>query len=176
MGDRVQESAAVRRKLWKLLSTFIARQPKLINWIIRTAQRTPYFHLTGYMDRWWLMPRWALAPDENGNLFPKAWCPFSIRIHHIKRPDDGRDLHDHPFDYRTIILRGWYDECDVFGRSNIRSAGDTVAARAQTFHRIAAMPAGGVWTLFIMGPRINRWGFLVGGRKVYYKHYLKLED
>jgi hypothetical protein len=166
----------VKERIWKFIAAFVVSRPRLVNWLIGYAMRKPYFHLPGYMGRWWLMPNWTLSKDEYGNRFPKTWMPFSIRIHHIKRPDDGRDLHDHPFDYRTIILKGWYDECDIFGRSNIRSAGETVSARAQTFHRISAMPAAGVWTLFIMGPRINSWGFLVGGRKIYYKHYLKLED
>lgn len=167
---------AVIKKLWSLIALFIAARPGLVDWIVRRAHKTPYFHLDGYMDRWWLMPRCLLAPDENGNLFPRAWLPFSIRIHHIKRADDGRELHDHPFDYRTIILRGWYWEQDVFGETTVRITGATQASRAQTFHRIDRVSDGGVWTLFIMGRRINSWGFMVGGRKVYWKNYVGLES
>ena len=28
----------------------------MVSWLIRRAQRTPYFHLAGYMERWWLVP------------------------------------------------------------------------------------------------------------------------
>jgi hypothetical protein len=157
--------------IWKRIARFIAKRPRLVDWIIRRAQRNPYFHINDYMDRWWLLPRFCLGVDENGNLFPKWWMPFGIRIHHIKREDE-RVLHDHPFDYRTIIMRGWYDEQDIFGYSNIRGAGQTVKARAQHFHRIATMPKAGVWTLFIIGKKINRWGFIVGGKKIYYRDYL----
>lgn len=161
---------------WNLIAYFIAASPHLVDWLIARAQRTPYFHIAGedgiYMRRWWLMPRWTLHVDAEGNLMPRPWMPFSIRIHHICKPDHDRDLHDHPFNYRTIILRGGYCEEDIFGVMSAHVAGDTVAATAQTFHRIAWVPKEGVWTLFIMGRRINPWGFLVGGRKVHWRTYL----
>lgn len=28
----------------------------IANWLIRRAQRAPYVHLPGYMNRWWLVP------------------------------------------------------------------------------------------------------------------------
>lgn len=165
---------------WARLASFIAKRPALVDRIIERSQRTPYFHIAGedgvYMRRWWLMPRWTLQADERGHLMPKAWMPVSIRIHHICRPDHDRDLHDHPFNYRTIILRGGYTEEDVFGRYHVREPGDTAAATAQTFHRIAEVSTGGVWTLFIMGKRVNPWGFLVGGRKVHWRTYLGITD
>lgn len=157
--------------IFQVIARFIANHPKLIDWIIFAAKKNPYSNINDYMDRWWLMPRWLLTLDENGNLFPKPWLLFGVRIHHIKREDE-RVLHDHPFDYRTIIMRGWYDEQDIFGQSHIRSAGQTIKARAQNFHRIATMPVNGVWTLFIIGKKINRWGFIVDGRKVYYRDYV----
>lgn len=153
----------------KFLATALAASPKLVGALIRFAQRTPYIHITGadtddvYMGRWWLIKH-------------RAWLPFSVRIHHIVRPDHDRDLHDHPFDYRTVILRGWYIEDDIMGMRHVRMAGETAAARAQHFHRIAEVSSGGVWTLFIMGPRINTWGFLVGGRKINWRVYLGLES
>lgn len=166
---------------WNLIARFIAAHPRLVDWLIARAQRTPYFHIAGeegvYMRRWWLMPRWTLKADERGNLMPKAWMPFSVRVHHICLPDHDRDLHDHPFNYRTVILRGCYVEEDIFSVRRSRIPGDTVAATAQTFHRIASVSKdGGVWTLFIMGRRINPWGFLVGGRKVHWRAYLGISE
>jgi hypothetical protein len=166
----------MKNRIWQFIANFIVNHPHLLAWLIHRAQSTPYFHLDGYMDRWWLMPHWMLTTHPDGYLFPRSWLPFSMRIHHIKRADDGRELHDHPFDYRTIILHGWYKEENVFGEQALRWPGETRASRAQTFHRIANVSEGGVWTLFIMGPRINDWGFLVAGRKVYWKTYLGLEN
>ena len=169
----------MRARFWKMAARAIAASPRLVDWLIARAQRTPYFHIGDYMDRWWMMPRWALTYeriDGRRVLVPRSWLPFSIRIHHIKRADEGDALHDHPFNYRTIILRGGYVEEDVFGFLRFMSPGSTAAAHAQTFHRIAAVPREGVWTLFIMGPKANRWGFMIGGRKVYYRDYLGLND
>lgn len=166
----------MKNLFWRLIARTMASAPRLVERVIHIAQRTPYFHLqhangSPYMSRWWLMPRWMLKHDEHGHLVPRAWVPVSFRLHHIHTADDGRDLHDHPFDYRTLLLRGWYVEQDIFGKNRWFRAGSTRAARAQTFHRITSVSVGGCWTLFIMGRRINRWGFLVGGRKVYYRDY-----
>lgn len=46
------------------------------------------------------------------HLTPFKWWPFKTRIllHRICRPDNDPWLHDHPFDFRTILLWGWYVE------------------------------------------------------------------
>lgn len=171
-------------------ASFIAARPMLVDSLVAFAQRRPYFHIHGpdgsvYMSRWWLMPRFMLCVNSKTQaLEPKAWhlplwrwlAPLSIRLHHIAQPDQDRELHDHPFDYRTLILRGWYVEENVFGEFTDRLTGDTARARAQTFHRIAHVSGGGVWTLFVCHPRINEWGFLVGGRKVHWRTYLGLDS
>jgi hypothetical protein len=145
--------------------SWFARQPLLVNALIAFAQRTPYTHIYGkdgslYMARWWLIKE-------------RAWLPFAARIHHIARPDGELHLHDHPFDFRTVILRNCYVEEDVFGRRTLLSVGHTHHARAQTFHRIAELPSGGAWTLFITSRRFNSWGFLVEGRKLHHREYFQ---
>lgn len=151
-------------KFWAAVARFCAR-PSVNRILIRIAMRRPYLHIGDYMHRYWLIPfEWNL--------------PFSIRIHHIKRPDADPFLHDHPWNWRTIILRGGYFEEDVFGNLRARVAGDTVKATAETFHRIDSVSEGGVWTLFIMGRRRNRWGFMHGSpaRKTYYRDYVSVND
>jgi hypothetical protein len=155
-------------------------QPRIAAWIIKHGQRNPYFHLDGYMRRWWLMPRWLLIKNKNGNLFPRSWLPFCIRLHHIQAPDAGRVMHDHPANYRSFILKGGYTElrpCDLRCHSIDlfnRSAGDTAAAKAEQYHRINWVSDGGVWTIFIMGRRRQEWGFLVEGRKILWTEYTDL--
>lgn len=170
----------MKNGFWKNLALFIASHPALVDFIIRVAARNHYSQLYNrdgsyYMNRFWLMPRCLLGHDENGNLFPRAWLPFIVRIHHIQSRD-GRDLHDHPADYRTLILRGCYMEQDIYGVNRLRRAGDTAAWRAQNFHTITEVDFGGVWTLFIMGRKNNNWGFLVGGRKVPWRNYHKQKE
>lgn len=93
---------------WQLLAKVLAR-PAIAAWLITRAQRTPYLHIRSadgrevYMGRWWLF-----NPYDNETRERRfKWSPWSIRIHHIMRPDADRDLHDHPWNARTVILRGW---------------------------------------------------------------------
>ena len=50
--------------------------------------------------------------------------------------------------------------------------GDTYRSPARRFHRIAIVTGAGAWSLFIMGRRVNDWGFLVDGHKVPWQQYL----
>ena len=36
--------------------------------------------------------------------------PFSIRLHNSVLPDQDRNLHDHPFNFRSIVIDGGYSE------------------------------------------------------------------
>lgn len=101
-----------------------------------------------YMLRWWLIPR-------NG------W--FNVYLHQIRRDDDDRALHDHPWWNVSIVLRGAYREITPKGRF-MRRAGSIVFRRATAAHRLELPVDGGgiryCWTLFITGPRVRKWGFL----------------
>lgn len=111
-------------------------------------------------------------------------------------------LHNHPWNARTIILRGFYTEKrlvkgDVREEALIdlrqsglheevvqaarvtetitRQAGDTAALRFGEYHRISEVSEDGVYTLFISGKWRGVWGFLVDGVKVPWKKYLVLD-
>jgi hypothetical protein len=149
---------------WNLLAG-LCSTPGLRRALITHAQRSPYEHLDGYMRRWWLFNRSDLP---GGALFPGL---PSVRVHHILRDDPGRHLHNHPWDARTLILRGWYREERDDG-VHLREEGDTVEIKSNTFHRIAEVSKGGVWTLFITGPRLHEWGFRTEGGIVRSREYL----
>jgi hypothetical protein len=148
---------------WLLLAR-IATIPAVTEWLIKQSFKTPYDHLPGYMNRWWLIPRrWKL--------------PYVVRIHHILRRDLDPFPHDHPGDWRTIILKGQYCEQDVFGSIHLREVGDTVARQATDFHNIIQVSDGGVWTLFLMRKTHNQWGFMVTNDdgvpvKLHWEHYI----
>lgn len=172
---------------WNACARFLAR-PRVTDWLIRRAARTPYRHITGpdgsvYMYRFWLFNPYP--PESSGS---KNWFPISIRLHHIMRPDGDQHLHDHPWNARTIILRGAYDEvrpawishydhilAPHYHRSFRRVEGDTVALKFGEYHRITDVSPGGVWTLFITGKYRGTWGFNVDGVKVPWRQYLGLE-
>ncbi len=159
--------------IWRLV-TWVVMRPTINRWLCN-YRRLPYGHIGNYMHRYWLMPRWALGwnPDSL-RLEPKPWVPFAIRINHIKRADKDPYIHDHPWDWRTIIIDGWYLEMDSTGTWHDRVAGDTNTRKAHDPHRISLVrPCDGAITLFITFRKYNSWGFYVGNpaRKVPYKQY-----
>ena len=181
--------------LWKLLARLLACTAVRAA-LIRYAKRTPYQHIMSadgaemYMGRWWV-----LNPYNNENRVSRfPWLPFSIRVHHIMRADQDRDLHDHPWNARTIILDGWYVEQRLVEAGDPlhthvappagaelteyirREAGTSASLRHGEYHRIDEVSPGGVYTLFITTRCRGTWGFLVKGVKVPWRKYLGIEE
>lgn len=142
---------------------------KFVDWLIARAKRTPYFHLGGYMNRWWLLPY--------------TWWRPAARIHEILRSDDDRAFHDHPWPYMTIILRGGYfevrptyDESGLFTGITRRwyGPGSVLFRRAKSWHRLE-VPCGTIaTTLFITGRMSQKWGFQTTPvPKLYHRDYVQ---
>jgi hypothetical protein len=136
--------------------------------------RAPDFEVGGkvdpYLRRWFVVPR-------------NRW--FNVYLHQFLRDDDDRALHDHPWFWCSILLRGGYVEqtIDAGGahRHRRRYAPSMKISSPWRAHRVelfpvwwtiddfdAACDAHGTpadmakapaWTLFITGPRIRDWGF-----------------
>jgi hypothetical protein len=160
-------------RLWKI-AAWVASRKSVAEWLIQRAQRTPYLHIYSsdgrevYMYRWWLF-----NPYDNETRKTKyRWCPISIRLHRIMVPDSDRHLHDHPWNARTIILRGFYYELRPDTPPVVRRRGDTAAIRHREYHRIQYVSLGSAWTLFITGKYRGDWGFMVDGNKVPWREYL----
>jgi hypothetical protein len=182
----------MKELLWQGIAWVVSREP-IANYLIKRAQRTPYFDLPGYMKRWWVFNPYGNdieTPDAPRHDAKYPWLP-SIRIHHILRADEARDPHDHPWDARTIILKGWYDEERIvqelhdveidhfpeyfFVHDAWRYKGNTAPLKYREFHNITRVSDGGVWTLFITWKYQGVWGFLVNGRKVPWREYVGAE-
>lgn len=164
----------IMRGTWPVLAWALSRR-SVVRHLVGRAMRTPYAHITSadgsdvYMLRWWLFNPYHDTPG----LRRFAWCPFSVRVHHIRRADQDRDLHDHPWNARTVILRGYYIETREDGRAIRRSRGDTATLKFGEYHRIDYVPPEGAITLFITWRYQGTWGFKVNGRKVPYRDYLE---
>jgi hypothetical protein len=178
--------------IWKLIAWVVSR-PRIADWIIWRARKTPYFHIDGYMNRWWFFN--GYSKGEDGEMHKRfEWLP-SVRVHHILRRDFDRVPHDHPWDARTIILKGWYREwrktegpiplsmADRMGAERPplswhwveyrRSVGDTATLKFNEYHTVTEVSPGGVWTLFFTWKYQGGWGFWVDGKKVPYREYLE---
>jgi len=138
--------------------------------------KTPYTHILHpegvYMERYWLFNPYP-ADGESGK---KNRFPISIRIHRICMPDEARDLHDHPWNARTIILKGGYSEKRLMpdGTEKLftRQPGDTARINFGEYHTIVSLcRRQPVWTIFITGKYRGTWGFLVNGVKIQWRKY-----
>lgn len=180
----------IRDIAWRAVARMVT-MPVVTDWLIARAQRTPYTHITSrdgsdvYMGRWWLFNPYS--KDADGDPAPARW-PWlpSIRVHWIRRPDNDRHLHDHPWNARTIVLRGWYleelpqgapDAVWLGGKTcwRWRERGNTGRLLFGEYHRINAVSQDGVWTLFFTWRKRGTWGFDVDGVKVPWRRYLGLQ-
>lgn len=173
----------MKERLWQALARFLSR-PRIADALIRYAMRTPYCRLPSNDDPSYMARYWVFNPYNRVTNKPRwGWlCPVSIRVHHIKREDTHRHLHDHPWNARTIILKGWYvekRESALPGREfdfQIKRAGATQALRFGEYHSIVEVYEGGTWTLFFSGKWQGVWGFKVIGGKIPWRKYLGIED
>ena len=89
-----------------------------------------------------------------------------VYLHHIMRPDQSVELHNHPWGARALILAGGYREerrvSDLVSPTGYRieladyEPGDTNTISPDTFHRIDSMVASSTWTILITGPKASR--------------------
>lgn len=107
--------------------------------------------------------------------------PFNIFLHKFLKSDID-DLHDHPWPYATLILKGGYWEWlpqfnskgEKIGEVAVwRKPGSFRWARANSYHRIELDPDVECWTLFMPGMKQRDWGFLVKNHWVQWEQYLK---
>ena len=102
---------------------------------------------------------------------------FGIYLHFIYKADEDKHLHDHPWNYTSIVLKGSFVEQRPSGSLlfNVKRLypGDVVRRKAGEFHKIYALMTPAVYTLFLTGPRIREWGYNVNDTWVDNVNYRK---
>lgn len=96
-----------------------------------------------YLRRWWVIPR-------------NPWV--NIYLHDIRKSDDDRAFHDHPWQNASFLIEGSYIE-HVPGTCFVRNAGDYVTRAPSYLHRLEVAPGESAISLFITGPKVREWGF-----------------
>ena len=101
--------------------------------------------------------------------------PFNITLHKVLVSDEPT-LHDHPWSYATLILKGGYYENTPNGRFwrgpghfRYRSASDLHYLELDKDADGNEIPC---WSLFFMGRKAGAWGFIKNGIWVHNKDYL----
>lgn len=114
-------------------------------------------------------------------LKDRVGFPFNVFVHKFLKSDPD-DVHDHPWPYATLILKGGYYEwipqfnengklsCEV---RKWRGPGHFRFCRANSFHRIELHPGVTAWTLFMPGPHKKEWGFWVKNKWVSHEQYFQ---
>jgi len=128
--------------------------------------------------------RYRLIPDRQTGedylhryylfLKDRKYFPFNVTLHKIVRSDDPI-MHDHPWPYLTIVLKGGYwehtpvfnDEGKMFAEFSVwRGPGSIIKRGASEFHWLELdEEVGPATTLFFMGKQQREWGFLVQAKK-----------
>lgn len=107
--------------------------------------------------------------------------PFNIFLHRFLKSDPD-DVHDHPWGYATLILKGGYYEWvgkfnslgEKIGEERVwRGPGHFRVCRSTSYHRIELCPDVDCWTLFMPGPQRREWGFWYKGAWIHNEQYLK---
>ena len=118
--------------------------PEMQAWARRIMEADPDFVIgDDYLRRWWVIPR-------------NPWC--NVYLHDIRKSDDDRAFHDHPWMNTSFLIEGSYIEHTPEGRFT-RQAGDYVIRGAQQMHRLEVTPGQNAISLFITGPKVREWGF-----------------
>lgn len=151
----ISHNDPVTLEKFKLLAEYISKEP-VRSIIIEDAMKTPYWHLEGYMNRYWMYNPFIDNKSELGAIYPDE---PSSRLHHILRADNDRHLHNHPWDAISVIMKGWYKERLEDGSLIVRKEGDVNVINHDCFHRIEEVSEGGVWTFFTTFGYQHPWGF-----------------
>jgi hypothetical protein len=96
--------------------------------------------------------------------------PFNVFIHKFLQSDPD-DLHDHPWGYFTLILKGGYWEHTPDGIF-WRGPGHFRVQRPESLHRIQLKPGVTAWTMFIPFAKKRDWGFVHAGEWIQHEEYL----
>lgn len=121
--------------------------------------------------RWALMATYDI-PCEDGELYLRrlriVQTPlFGVYLHELHKSDAGRQLHDHPYSFVSIILKGGYRELvpihQVPGfRVNMLRHWKRWSVHympAEHRHRIDSLDKKPTWSLLLVGRRKRVWGF-----------------
>lgn len=141
---------------------FMADLPAMQAWAEGLMASRPADFIIGddYLRRWWVLPR-------------NPYC--NVYLHDIRKSDDDRALHDHPWSNTSTLIFGSYIEHTPDG-TFVRKAGDVVERPAGAMHRLEVIPGERAISLFCTGPKVREWGFECEQGWVHWKDFTNPDD
>jgi hypothetical protein len=132
-----------------------------------------------YLRRWYIWPRHPEDNKDKGRLY----------LHKFYRGDNDRHLHDHPWAYQSLILKGGYWE-HSFNPAWIKNKGfknpDNPAPQTvrkwygpgsyirrgdRWAHQVELDAGKPCWTLFVTEKKSRSWGFHTENGWCWWKNY-----
>lgn len=121
---------------------------------------------SGRSPRWALMEKFEVPdydhPQRNyltrWRLIQTPWA--AVYLHRMDGPDPRATLHDHPWHFVSIILRGGYHERTPTTEARRWGAGSVHRMRATDAHSIRGLFREPTWTLLLVGKRRREWGYI----------------
>lgn len=105
---------------------------------------------------------------------------FGVYIHRVYKKDEDDHLHDHPWNYSSLIIKGWMLETTLDHEgsriTNLVKRWTYTSRNQKHFHKISYVSSGGLTTLFFRGPRISEWGYEMSGYWVDNVKYRKIKN
>ena len=106
--------------------------------------------------------------SQQGQVHFRRWGVetkyFSVLLHNIRRSDEDKDPHDHPWPFFSFILWGgyheklWQDGADNFYEDTFKP-GRIIYRKTTDFHKLT-LRKGPAWTFVLAGPRTHEnWGY-----------------
>lgn len=139
----------------------------LRKWIAGWWSGEPHFVIgPRYLLRWYVIPR---------NRF------LNVYLHHFLHDDEDRALHDHPWWFISLMLRGGYAEVVTDGCIE-RHAPSVAFRNAEHAHRVMLFrnpftsQVVTCWTLVITGRVVRDWGFYCPQGWRHWKQFTAPED
>ena len=102
--------------------------------------------------------------------------PFNVFLHKFLKSDPD-DMHDHPWGYFTLILRGGYWEwvpVNGIPVAKWRGPGHFRVNQSDSLHRIEVDPDVTAWTLFVPFNKVKDWGFVRKGKWIQHEQYFEI--
>ena len=143
----------------------------LIRFLLWCARKTPPRVITGdgygdktvYLTRYFLFRHSSKTEGMDRHDNPPRW---GLYLHRFHRGDKDRELHNHPWRWAvSLVLKGGYSE-----ERRVQFMWDWEVVRRRVrpwslnffthrdFHRVD-LDNGEAWTLFLVGPVVQTWGF-----------------
>lgn len=138
---------------------------KFLRWLTKKGRRriiNDPMNGRPYMFRYYIANK-NRADDDPANPI------FNLFYHKIVQ-NDPRHLHDHPWWYLTVILKGGYYEITPKGEK-WHGPGSVLFRKAKSLHRLVLKDNQPCHTLFFRFKRLRDWGFIVNNMWIAHKLY-----